>query len=138
MLVSLTTVKLCQNGKLTIVDSADGRPKLLLLEPWKWVCRSLARVAPFPLAVSISLDEVMHRVGRILQYVSSSRYLALFDFTNLATDTDEGINESIKFFFALTLSWLDHQCIGDRPAHSGRVEPVILETLSDINSLHTS
>lgn len=124
--------------KLTIVDSRDTRPEFLFLQPWKRVRGLLSRVAPLPLAVSVAFNQVVHRVGCILKHVRLSRYLTLFNFADLLTDTDESINESVKLLFALTFRWLDHQCIGNWPAHGGRMKAVILKTLGDVNSLDTS
>lgn len=74
----------------------------------------------------------------VAENVSLTRLLAILNFANLRTDANEGVSEAVKLLFALTLCGFNHERVGNRPAHGGSVEAVVLQTLGNVDSLHAS
>ncbi len=58
--------------------------------------------------------------------------IAPFDRTNLVSDRDQRIAESIEFFFRLALGGLDHQGSGNRKRHGGGMKAIVDEPLRDV------
>lgn len=121
---------------LTVINTADGRPELPLLEVRKRISGLGSRVGTIPLALTIAVDNVELRMRGVLENVSFTGLLALLNLTDLLADADHGVGESVKLLLALTLSGLNHESAGDGPAHGGRVEAVILKTLGNIDDLN--
>lgn len=72
---------------------------------------------------------------RHLEHIPLPRHLALLDLADLLADADQGLDEAVQLFLGLRLSGLDHERVGDGPAHGGRVEAVVLQALGDVNGL---
>lgn len=132
-----TSSKRKQVKTLTIVYTANARPELLLEQIGQRVCGLLSSVGSVPLALGIAKDQIPLRVRGVLEHIALLGLLALFDLADLVADADHGIDESVQLLLALTLSGLNHECVGHRPAHSGGVEAIVLETLGNIDSFDT-
>ncbi|GKT96520.1 hypothetical protein Ct61P_14370 [Colletotrichum tofieldiae] len=74
-------------------------------------------------------------MGRHLEDVTLAGLLALLNLADLLADADERVDEAVKLLLALALGGLDHECVGDGPAHGRRVEAVVLKALGDVDSL---
>ena len=114
-----------------VIQSGDGGPELLLLQPRQRVCGGFASVATVPLAN----NEVFHRVRRHLECVTLSRLLARLDGSDLLADGNESVAEAVKLGLALRLRRLDHESVGYGPAHGRGVEAVVLQTLGNVDDL---
>lgn len=84
---------------LTIVDSTDRRPELLVLEPRQGVSGLLPRVRSSPLGPGHDLD----RVGGVGDDVVALGLLAVDDLLDLLADLDHGVAESVDLGQALGL-----------------------------------
>lgn len=119
-----------------VVNARDSGEELELVEVGE-------RVGSLEAAVRLGLPEVviLHQnrqcVGGVVEHVVLLRLLAILNLLNLSTDRNHGIAETIKLLLALRLGGLDHEGVGNRPGHSGRVEAIVLETLGNINGLNT-
>ena len=121
--------------ELTVVNTGSGRPELLLLEVRQGVGSLLAAVRSGPVALGVANEQVVLGVRSVLEDVAFTRLLALLNFADLLTDADQSIGETVKLLLALTLRGLDHEGVGNGPAHGGGVETVVLETLGNVDSL---
>lgn len=119
---------------LTVINTGNRGPELLLLEVRERVGGLLTSVWAIPLA-SVANNDILLRVGRVLKNVALAGLLALLNLADFVANADHSINETVKLLLALTLSRLNHERVRDGPAHGGSMEAVILETLGNINSL---
>ena len=85
--------------------------------------------------MSIALHDIRHGMRRHLQNVTLPRHLALLDVANLLPNRHQRVDEPVELLLAFALRGLDHECVGDGPAHGRGVETEILETLGDVDSL---
>mmetsp|Transcript_20222 Transcript_20222/g.43799 ORF Transcript_20222/g.43799 Transcript_20222/m.43799 type:complete len:389 (-) Transcript_20222:246-1412(-) len=56
---------------------------------------------------------------------------------DLLSDAKHSLAEAVELLLRLRLRWLNHERTGDRPAHGGGVEAVVLKTLGDVGFRHT-
>jgi hypothetical protein len=98
-------------ARLTIIDTGNGRPELLLPQFGQRVDGLFSRVGFVPLVLGQDGD----RVRSVLEHVV---VLGLFSGDNilgLSSNADHGVTESIDFLLALTLGRLHKHTRGDRP-----------------------
>ena len=70
---------------------------------------------------------------RHLQHIAVPGRFAILHSLDLLPDRDQSIDEAVQFLFALGLSRLDHERVGDGPAHGWRVEAVVLQPLGNVD-----
>ncbi|KUI56020.1 hypothetical protein VP1G_10792 [Cytospora mali] len=93
------------------------------------------RLLPCIRAVPLAGHDIVHRVRCHLQHVTRARHLALLDLPDLLPNANEGIHEPVQLLLGLALGRLDHERVGDGPAHGRRVEAVVLQPLGDVDGL---
>lgn len=114
---------------LTVINSGHTGPEFPFLQSGNGVGGLLTSVR----AVPVALEQVKLGVRRVLEDVVLARLVSNLNLTDLLTNANHGLDEAVELLLALTLCGLNHEGVGDRPAHGRGVEAVVLETLGNVN-----
>jgi len=116
----------------TVINSSHGRPELSILQVGQRECGLASAIRTTPLVG----EEILLGVGAVLQNIALAGLFARLDRCNFLTNRNQSITEAIKFLEILGFSRFNHESSVNGPGHSGSMEPVILETLSNIDSFN--
>lgn len=117
--------------ELTIVNSRNTRPKLLLPQITQGIRRPLPRISPLP-PPTIPRNNILNRMRRHLQHVPLPPHNPLLHLPNLPPYRNQRPHKPIQLLHALALRRLNHERVRDGPRHRRPVEAVVLQPLRNV------
>jgi hypothetical protein len=117
-----------------IIDTCTRRPEFVCLDPWSGVATHFLRVRTVP----GFRNQVIHSMRGSMKSRLFVLDTAISNVINFLSDRQHGIAESVQFLQVLRLGGFDHESTRYGPRHGGRMETVVLETLSNILLSDTS
>jgi len=101
-----------------------------VVDPLCWESGFLARVGePF---LPIRAHQALKGVWRVLEHVVDLVNLAFLNLSDLLSDREQSINESINLQLVLRFCWLYHQAADVGPRLGWGVETIVHESFCDI------
>jgi len=113
---------------IDVVDATDGGPEFVVTEPFGGEAGLLAGVGAIPIVGGKHVSGV----GRAFQEIVLCIELAGFDGLDFGVNRDEGVAETIEFFFGFAFGGFDHHRSRNRPGNRRSVEAEVHETFGDV------
>src|SRR3989338_6470210 len=104
-----------------VVDTTNGRPVLVLLNPRERVGGVVTRVRAIPCRGGADLS----RVRGVLQGVVVTGPDPGLDLVDLLADLDQGVAEAVELLLGLGFGGLDHEGAGNGEGHGGGMEAIV-------------